>query len=96
MKFYVNGCQIEVAIHRLAGSQWVWGYQVAGKRWGRDVLTPTREHMWSGNVYISAEVAMKRALMAIDIINTLDDEVNKKTRYLPERLIASRIDPFTN
>jgi len=96
MKFYVNECQIEVAIRRISenetSSQWVWGYQVAGKKWGRDVLDPRRDHMWSGNTYVNAKVAMSRALMAIDIVLSRDD-VDKKTRYLPDDLLASSIDP---
>ncbi len=99
MKFYVNECQIEVAVRRIEAtnsySQWVWGYQVAGKKWGMDVLIPKREHMWSGNSYVSAEVATRRALMAVDMVSHLDD-VDRKTRYLPEHLLASRIDPRTN
>jgi len=99
MKFYINECQIEVAIRRVSengsASQWVWGYQVAGKKWGMDVLLPKRDHMWSGNTYVSAEVAMTRALMAIDVVSSRDD-VGRKTRYLPEFLLASHIDPRTN
>lgn len=99
MKFYVNECQIEVAVRRVFENEstysWVWGYQVAGKKWGMDVLVPKRDHMWSGNSYVSAEVAMMRALMAIDVVASRDD-INKKTRYLPEFLLACNIDPRTN
>jgi hypothetical protein len=97
MKFYINECQVEVAIRQVSydgvSSRWVWGYQVAGKKWGRDVLCPKRNHMWSGNEYVSAEVSMMRALMAIDILSSRDD-LNSKTRYLPDFLLASSIDPL--
>lgn len=97
MKFYVNECEIEVAVRRVYSDNnavsWVWGYQVSGKKWGRDVLTPSREHMWSGASYVDAQVAMNRALLAINIVASRD-EVNRKTRYLPDYLLASQIDPM--
>lgn len=89
MKIYINKNKITVSVmHTSEG--WRWGMQTSRVTWGKNSLKAKNNHMWSGNVYKTANQAYNRGIAACNLLaetNTLP----VRCKVLP--YTASTLDP---